>query len=234
MPSTIPETNSAHRDLRDVAKPPKNSKKLKNDTLHNISKPAKNPKKRNNLSTCMSSALEAHVSRLRGVRKPLPEHTTRPTLRFGPERKPPDSMVSSSTLCLHAPIAAVAKSKIAAPIFLKTQADWTRVSAAARTREYVDQIPATTYSSVNENSDSPEPLQDTSGEDSSGETSAISSCDSYEVNAQGRQELGRLLEEKTDENAALRIANNEATAWLQQSEENYRALQKKYNKQLDQ
>jgi hypothetical protein len=108
------------------------------------------------------------------------------------------------------------------------------VSAATRTREYVDQIPATTYSSVDDNSDSPEPLQDTSGEDSGGETSATSSCDSCEVKAQGRQELGRLLEEETDENAALRIANNEATAWLQQSEENYCALQKRYNKQLDQ
>jgi hypothetical protein len=32
----------------------------------------------------------------------------------------------------------------------------------------------------------------------------------------------------------LQIANNEATARLQQSEENYRALQKKYNKQLNQ
>jgi hypothetical protein len=216
MPSTIPETNSARRDLRDVSEPPKN------------------PKKRNSVSSRMRSALEAHVSRLRGVRKLLPEHTTRPTLRFGPERKPPDSMVSSSTLCLHAPIADVAKSKIAAQIFFKSQADWTKVSAAARTHEYVDQISATTCSSVDENRDSPASPQDSSEEDSGEETSATSSCDSCEVSAQGRQELGRLLEEKTGENVALQIANNEATARLQQSGENYRALQKKYNKQLDQ
>jgi hypothetical protein len=77
-------------------------------------------------------------------------------------------------------------------------------------------------------------LHDSSSESSGEETDEISSGHSCEVDTQGLQELERRLQEKIEQNAALWRPNNETTARLQQSEENYNALQAKYTKQPEQ
>jgi hypothetical protein len=69
----------------------------------------------------MSSALEAHVSRLRGVRDALPEHIMRPFLRFGPEREPPNTKVRSSLQFINVPVADILQSRIAASTYRRSR-----------------------------------------------------------------------------------------------------------------
>jgi hypothetical protein len=78
------------------------------------------------------------------------------------------------------------------------------------------------------------PPHDSSAGDSGEETDEMSSCHSCEVDTQGREELDLLLRGNFEQNTALLSANNETTALLQQSEENYNALHTKYTNQLEQ
>jgi hypothetical protein len=253
-----------HGDLRDVSQSTKNPNKRKNISGRDVSESIDKANKRKSVFGRMSSALKAHVSRLRGVRDALPEHIMRPLLRFGPERAPPNTKVRSSLQFINVPVAAILQSRIAASIYLRSGVGWAMAPTAAPTptledfygifanssssadesREttpsphgYIENATGTStpsQESSGEDSGASTTLHDSSSESSGEETDETSSYHSCEVDTQGRQELERRLQEKIEQNAALWRANNETTARLQQSEENYNALQAKHTKQLEQ
>jgi hypothetical protein len=77
MLSTILKTDGASRDLREVSQPNKNPNKRKNISSRVVSESTGKVNKCKSVSERMSSALEAHISRFRGVRDAIPEHITR-------------------------------------------------------------------------------------------------------------------------------------------------------------